>query len=549
MQERYGMLTTKGTDHIARRPDRQAAERTTTRRAGGQLAAFAVGMVAAFFGVAGDAVAGSANTDQFRRPGASTDTVQAKFRAYAGENNDVKVSRETYPPFPGYDWVEFRDRVPFHAWWGVFGSHGCDHGQRGAGPGFTHDPLFARCGHWSEFDELKLDLGDGNDRLQVHPSTTSKFRIDVEGKDGNDDIYFRDGAGADSADCGPGIDWAFGDPGDTRANCENESLGDHVTSDSPAVVSRGTELLDVFVRGLNNGLLTRRYDGNSQGWSPVWETVPGGLTLTSAPAAVWRQGQIDVFARGPDNALWHTWRENGTWVGRWESLGGVLTSAPTVASWAPGRLDVFVRGSDNRLHQRSCDIKLSGNSVCDGNDWSGWQAPPVGGGDLGSAPAAVSWGKGRIDVFTRGTDSQVYHVTFTARFRPDGPGTDTFDGGNWGPGWVPLGGQTGEAPAVASPGAGSLYLFVRGTDGVLYRQKFANGAWGGTWAGRGGSNARFQGSPAAVQASTNEVACPTGSGGWLHVFLHGGAPELGHVSYDDYGGWTTTLHHLRDCPD
>jgi hypothetical protein len=450
--------------HIESQPADDAAERTTTRRAGGRLAACAVGMVAAFFGVAASAFAGSVNTDQFRKSGASSDTVQAKFRAYDGENNEVKISR-TYsdePHFRNYEWIKFRDRVPFHAWWGWLGSHGCDHGQRSAGAGYTYDPLIALCGHERRtegpgvatgpgFDELKLDLGDKNDRLQAPTYAVGRdeplsptWRIEVEGKEGNDDIFLGvDRAGGDSADCGPGTDWGFGDKADTLNNCENMSLGD-VTSDSPAVVSRGQDKLDVFVRGLNNTLLTRSFDGAGGGWSG-WEEVPGGLQLTSAPAAVRWQGQIDVFARGPgpDHALWHTWKENGTWSGRWERLGGVLTSAPTVASWRPGRLDVFVRGSDLRLHQRYCDIKLSGNSVCDGSDWSPWQQPAVGGGDLGSAAAAVSWGKGRIDVFTRGTDSQAYHVTFTARFRPDGPDspyTDTYDGGTWGPGWVPLGG-------------------------------------------------------------------------------------------------------------
>ena len=36
-------------------------------------------------------------------------------------------------------------------------------------------------------------------------------------------------------------------------------------------------------------------------------TVDG---LTSDPTAVsWGSGRIDVFARGPDNALWHRWFE------------------------------------------------------------------------------------------------------------------------------------------------------------------------------------------------------------------------------------------------
>jgi hypothetical protein len=512
-------------------------DQTTTRRPGGRLAVFAVGTVAAFFGVAGPAFAGSANTADFRRPGASADTVQAKFQAYAGENNEVEISRKTSPQWT--DWMEFRDRVKIDPHWGFLGSHGCDRGEDGGDittgvAGLAASDFFARCGHWwKNFDELEVNLGNANDRLLVHPTTPARFLISVKGEDGNDDIDFRDGGGGDSADCGPGTDWAFGDPGDTRPNCENESLGSQVTWDPPAVASRGRDRLDVFVRGGDKRLWVRSNTG--QGWSG-WERDSSGLVLTSAPAAAtWGKylqsnagidtftGPVDVFARGDDNALWHTWWST-TWSGQKESLGhpptGPITSAPTVASWGPGRLDVFVRGSDNRLWQKSCQLPNSGgNDVCDGNDWSAWQAPPIGGGDLGSAPAAVSWGSDRIDVFTRGTDSNTYHVSFA--------------GGSWGPGWTPLGGQTYGAPAAASPGEGRLYVFVRGTDGDLYRQKFANGGWNGQWEGRGGRNAWFAGNAAAVAASSVDGGC--NGNGWLHVFLRsGGSGEL---------------HHLRDCPN
>ena len=80
-------------------------------------------------------------------------------------------------------------------------------------------------------------------------------------------------------------------------------------------------------------------------WSG-WESLGG--VLTSAPAvAAWNYGRLDVFVKGTDNALWHKWYQGG-WSS-WESLGGVLTSAPAVASWSLGRLDVFAKGTDNAL--------------------------------------------------------------------------------------------------------------------------------------------------------------------------------------------------------
>ena len=93
----------------------------------------------------------------------------------------------------------------------------------------------------------------------------------------------------------------------------------------------------------------------AQSWWDMWSNWQSlGGVLTSDPATVsWGDGRTDVFVRGTDNALWHKWF-NGTWSG-WESLGGVLSSGPDVSSWAAGHLDVFARGSDNALWQKRFD--------------------------------------------------------------------------------------------------------------------------------------------------------------------------------------------------
>src|SRR5258708_7965708 len=71
----------------------------------------------------------------------------------------------------------------------------------------------------------------------------------------------------------------------------------------------------------------------------------------------------------------------------YEPLGGTTFDNPAVASWAPGRLDVFVRGTDNQLWHKW----FAGT-------WSGWE--PLG-GSLTSAPTVTAWGPGRLDVFAR----------------------------------------------------------------------------------------------------------------------------------------------------
>jgi hypothetical protein len=108
--------------------------------------------------------------------------------------------------------------------------------------------------------------------------------------------------------------------------------------------------------------------------------------------------------------------------GTWQALGGDLVEAPAVSSWGNGRLDVFVRGTDDQLWHMY---------YWNGPDWSGWE--PLG-GSITSSPAAVSWGSDRIDIFARGGDGHLWHMSWN----------------NGWTGWEPLGGDLVDAPAVAS---------------------------------------------------------------------------------------------------
>jgi hypothetical protein len=58
--------------------------------------------------------------------------------------------------------------------------------------------------------------------------------------------------------------------------------------------------------------------------------------------------QLDVFGRGQDNSLWLNSWTGSNWTG-WQWLGGELTSSPDVVSWGPGRLDIFYRGPDTSM--------------------------------------------------------------------------------------------------------------------------------------------------------------------------------------------------------
>jgi hypothetical protein len=180
--------------------------------------------------------------------------------------------------------------------------------------------------------------------------------------------------------------------------------------------------------------------------------------------------------------------------GGWESLGGASKGAPAATTWGPGRLDVFVRGADNQLWHKS----YSGS-------WSVWQSlgsPP---GGLGSDPAAVAWSAGRIDVFVTGVDGHLWHKSYA---------------GSWS-GWENLSGGIVGAPAVSSWGPGRLDVFVRGTDNQLWHKSYA-GSWS-AWEALGGG---LTSSPAAVAWGPVHI----------DVFARGADLAAWHIAYT--GSWS-----------
>ena len=88
----------------------------------------------------------------------------------------------------------------------------------------------------------------------------------------------------------------------------------------------------------------------------------------------------------------HGWN---AWTGTPAGLLG--RPAVTVASWGPKRLDVFVQDSNQVMRHAS--------SSDDGgtNGWDSWGSLPQG-WRFTNTPSAVSWGAGRIDLFSTGTN-------------------------------------------------------------------------------------------------------------------------------------------------
>jgi hypothetical protein len=178
------------------------------------------------------------------------------------------------------------------------------------------------------------------------------------------------------------------------------------------------------------------------------------------------------------------------------SQGGTLTSAPAASSWGAGRVDVFARGTGNALIHTS-------------NGGGTWETV---GGVLSAEPAAVSWSPGRLDVFVRGSDNALWH--------------NAGDGSRWF-GWESLGGVLKTGPTVSSWSAGRLDIFATGSDNALWHKSWTGSGWGG-WEALGGVTAA---SPAAVSWGPNRV----------DIFVQGSDNALWHKwwSGSGWGGWET----------
>jgi hypothetical protein len=287
-----------------------------------------------------------------------------------------------------------------------------------------------------------------------------------------------------------------------------ESLGGYITS-APAVCSQTSGLLDVFARGANGHLMHLSYKGT--GWSG-WEDLGGDIKPGSDPAAVsWGLGRLDVFVRGNDDALWQISWDGTAWSG-WESLGGVISAGPAAAylNVAGGHsLSVFIVDSNNQLRRKAFD----------GTSWSSWLPTGQSTPDLeaGFAPAAVTWGARRIDIFVYGADGALWH-SFLAQ---DGTWYQ------WEPAPGTLPGPLTAAPAASTWGSWAedrMDVFLRGADNGVWHRTMVSGLWS-SWESLG---AGVVGSaPAAVSWNVDRI----------DLFVRGTDDELWHKAWTGMA-WT-----------
>ena len=277
-----------------------------------------------------------------------------------------------------------------------------------------------------------------------------------------------------------------------------------LTSAPAAISFYGSSRYDIFARGPDNGLWHKWWDTT---WSD-WESLSGNLQ--SAPAAASQApGAVDIFVLGGDGAIWQRAYSAGGW-GSWKSLGGTFAQGPAAGSQIPGSLDVFAVDPQGLLWQ------LSGQQ----GGWGLWHqagrtAPPPNG--IASAPSVVASGTGIYDVFAMGADTQLWHTRLD---------------GTWAA-WDPLGSTLASAPSATAAG-GQLQVFILGSDSAIWSLTAQGGGWG-TWQSLAGFSTQGPG------ALADNNVFSAGSGGVLqHKWVDAASGWI---------GWETTTALSVYAPD
>ena len=264
---------------------------------------------------------------------------------------------------------------------------------------------------------------------------------------------------------------AWMDPADLRVYMKIGELPGSLgrTTSSPAMVAHSDGSLDLLVRGYDDALWRRHYDGALWG---EWDNLAGG-TLMSAPAVVKAEtgNDLHVFAVGADNQVWQGSLVDGTW-GDWSAISPNEAAWPALDAWrgptpelqAPaalarpgGMIDLFRLGMDNTLYWN--------HSGDNGLTWGGWENKD---GMISTGLAVVSLGPNHMRVFARGVDEALWSLTYN---------------GGWGAwqrqalGGMPAGVTMDSAPTAVQAAANQFRIYVRGSDGKPYWVDNAGTSW------------------------------------------------------------------------
>lgn len=264
-------------------------------------------------------------------------------------------------------------------------------------------------------------------------------------------------------------------------------------------------------------------NSGSTGWKQVpSDGIPNGA-FTAAPAVAIRGvGQLDLFARGSDGALWQNYAytrddwQTWSWLG-WTPLDGALRGKPSASTWGIGRNDsliVAAGGKDDRVRVRVWTPGESGHG-----GWSDWAQVRS---EILAGDPTITFSYPYFLVFARGTDGGLY-------FTRDALAGGAFDPNGWSEWTGPIANGVLTSNASVATWNGALYVAARRTTGdYALAKSFDHGATWSAWSSI----------PSAI-AWGGDPALSISPGGELRVFgMRAGKNEIWiATSSDDGASW------------
>ncbi len=142
--------------------------------------------------------------------------------------------------------------------------------------------------------------------------------------------------------------------------------------------------------------------------SPQWNKFQpfGDTKLTHLQTLRQTDGRLEVFALGPDQAIWRNeWAvAKGDWTG-WQSLGGKFTTGVSALLAGDAQTELFATNAEGMVWRNAFG----------GKTWSGWSAL---GGQMASRPVALRFPDGHLELFARGLDGKLYHRATSSGLEP-----------------------------------------------------------------------------------------------------------------------------------
>jgi hypothetical protein len=266
----------------------------------------------------------------------------------------------------------------------------------------------------------------------------------------------------------------------------------------PTPISWGYPHLEVLVPSKNatDAVYSKRRGlaGTNTTWYPTDGTleIVGGemATFDTSVAAITRDAQhVDIFIVGEsDSAVYHKFHTNtrASWGPSnspdvWEPRRGIVITAPTAITWSSEHIDLFALAATGQLFQQT----WPGTGGING--WTQWIE--LGGTWAPFVPTAITWGVNRIDVFLVDESSKDLYHTFG-------------NGESWQP-FESLGGYCTSRPVAVSRSVNHLDVFVRGGDAGLWHISYDTKGWGNFTSISG--NETIQGEPEAISPSEDRV--------------------------------------------